>query len=275
MPPPFSTEYEQSEMVFAGDCAWFVTAGAGTRVFRTTNRGYTWFASTVGSQGTNWFPCIAFQDSHTGIYSEKVQENLVPHHYRKSTDGGATWVPLANSILDSIAPTGVRYVPGTSATYVIAGGMNSGMRGLAITYDAGDHWRLLDSSGALFLGFASDSVGWCSPHQHNNSVCKYVGPRLTSVEKEITSPASYVLEQNYPNPFNPSTTISYQLPMQSHVLLKIFDVLGREVATLVNEVKQLGMYSVQWDASGVASGVYLYRLSTTNFVQTRKLLLLR
>jgi photosystem II stability/assembly factor-like uncharacterized protein len=72
MPSAYSTEYEQSEMVFAGDCAWFVTAGAGTRIFRTTNRGYTWFASTVGSQDTSWFPCIAFQDSHTGIYSSYI-----------------------------------------------------------------------------------------------------------------------------------------------------------------------------------------------------------
>ena len=266
MPPAQSTEYEQSEMVFAGDCAWFVTAGAGARVFRTTNRGYIWYASTVESQNSNWFPCIAFQDSHTGIYSEKVQENLVPHYYRKTTDGGATWVPLSNSILDGIAPTGVRYVPGTIATYIIAGGMNSGMRGLAITYDVGDHWRLLDSSGALYLGFASDSVGWCSPHQHNNGVCKYVGPRLiTSVEKGITSTPSYILAQNYPNPFNPSTTLRYALPKDARVTLTIYNILGQRIATLKDEVQSVGYYNVVWDGrnefgSQVTSGVYFYRL---------------
>jgi photosystem II stability/assembly factor-like uncharacterized protein len=275
MPSAYPTEYEQSEMVFAGDCAWFVTAGAGARVFRTTNRGYTWYASIVESQNSNWFPCIAFQDSHTGIYSEKVQENLVPHYYRRTTDGGATWVPLSNSILDSIAPTGVRYVPGTRATYLIAGGMNSGMRGLAITTDAGDHWRLLDSSGALYLGFASDSVGWCSPHQHNNGVCKYVGPRLTSVEKWITSPPSYILAQNYPNPFNPSTTIHYALPHTSFVTLTVYNALGQQVAQLVNEQQQAGYHDVVFRGDGLASGVYFYRIQAGDFVSVKKLLLLK
>jgi hypothetical protein len=93
----------------------------------------------------------------------------------------------------------------------------------------------------------------------------------------------YSLSQNYPNPFNPSTVISFQIPMASHVSLKIFDLLGREVAALVNEEKRAGSYEVTFDGKNLSSGVYFYRLqagdpstgSGQRFVQTKKLSLLR
>ncbi len=93
----------------------------------------------------------------------------------------------------------------------------------------------------------------------------------------------FTLRQNYPNPFNPSTTISYQLPMQSYVTLKVFDTQGKEVATLVNSVEQPGDKSVNFNASNLASGVYYYRLqagdpstgSGQSFIETKKLVLLK
>jgi hypothetical protein len=88
-------------------------------------------------------------------------------------------------------------------------------------------------------------------------------------------PLEVSLQQNYPNPFNPSTTVSYDLPRTSRVTLSIFDILGREVATLLNGEKPAGRYTVHWDASGVSSGVYFYRLRAGDFVQTRRMLLLR
>lgn len=88
-------------------------------------------------------------------------------------------------------------------------------------------------------------------------------------------PNIYTLQQNYPNPFNPSTNISFTLPYQSHVSLKVYDILGKEVATLVNEVKAAGSYTKQWNASQFASGVYFYRLTAGSFYETKKLLLLK
>jgi hypothetical protein len=82
-------------------------------------------------------------------------------------------------------------------------------------------------------------------------------------------------EQNYPNPFNPMTNLQFSIVNRQLTILKVYDLLGREVATLVNEVRQPGTYTAHWDASGVASGVYIYRLSAGNFVQCKKLLLLR
>ena len=88
-------------------------------------------------------------------------------------------------------------------------------------------------------------------------------------------PSTYALDQNYPNPFNPSTTISYALPADAHVTLKVYDVLGKEVRTLVNEDSKAGTYETRFDASGLAGGVYLYRLQADGFVQSRKLMLLK
>ena len=88
-------------------------------------------------------------------------------------------------------------------------------------------------------------------------------------------PEIYELYQNYPNPFNPSTTISFLLPSKSFVSLKIFDLLGREVATLVSEEMLVGSYSQQWNASNMSSGIYFYRLQAGSFTETKKLILLK
>ena len=98
---------------------------------------------------------------------------------------------------------------------------------------------------------------------------------LTDTTPSQGIPNQFALEQNYPNPFNPATTIRYQLPAFGPVVLKVYDVLGREVATLVNEEKAAGKYSVTWNASSMSSGVYFYRLQTASFTKTKKLMLLR
>jgi hypothetical protein len=88
-------------------------------------------------------------------------------------------------------------------------------------------------------------------------------------------PSTYKLFQNYPNPFNPSTQISYSIPQKSHVFLKVYDMIGKEIATLVNESKPAGNYEVNFNASGLASGIYFYKLQTGNFIDTKKMILLR
>ena len=115
------------------------------------------------------------------------------------------------------------------------------------------------------------------------TICSTVGV----LDEGTDVPRQFTLEQNYPNPFNPSTTIKFSLPsagsnqakgrvgVGSYVSLKVYDLLGREVATLVNEMKEPGSYEITWDASGVASGVYLYRLKAGTFTETKKLILMR
>jgi hypothetical protein len=97
----------------------------------------------------------------------------------------------------------------------------------------------------------------------------------TNIESNTNNPVAFALDQNYPNPFNPSTTITYELPKTSDVRMSVFDMLGREVSVLVNERREAGVHDVKFDASGLSSGVYLYRLQAGSFVQTRKLMFVR
>jgi hypothetical protein len=92
---------------------------------------------------------------------------------------------------------------------------------------------------------------------------------------ETTMTKDFVLHQNYPNPFNPSTAISHQLPVTSHVDVRVYDVLGREVAVLVSEEMSAGTHSATWNAANMPSGVYFARLQAGNFTQTRRLLLVK
>jgi hypothetical protein len=97
-----------------------------------------------------------------------------------------------------------------------------------------------------------------------------------SVERENNAiPEKYSLSQNYPNPFNPSTTIKFSVPEQSNVVLKIYDVLGSEVANLVNETLDAGNYTVNFDASQFASGMYIYKITAGNFTTSKKMMLMK
>ncbi len=95
------------------------------------------------------------------------------------------------------------------------------------------------------------------------------------VDEPTVLPGEFLLRQNYPNPFNPVTTVRYQVPEQTYVTLRVYDALGREVATLVNGVQEPGYKSVGFDAGRLSSGVYFYRLMAGDFTETRKLVLLR
>ncbi|NWG29313.1 MAG: T9SS type A sorting domain-containing protein [Ignavibacteriaceae bacterium] len=113
----------------------------------------------------------------------------------------------------------------------------------------------------------------------SDSVMKMVlggAPDKISVDPPSSEmPTEYSLMQNYPNPFNPVTTISYLLPKNGLVTLKVFDILGTEVTSLVNETQEAGSYSVTFNASQLPSGIYFYTLTSNNFMSTKKLILLK
>ncbi|MCG8605635.1 T9SS type A sorting domain-containing protein [bacterium] len=106
----------------------------------------------------------------------------------------------------------------------------------------------------------------------------YLGDVVSSVEEHVAEdgiPSTFDLSQNYPNPFNPSTSINYSVARSSHITLRVFNLIGQRVATLVDGVRQAGSYTVNWDASNLASGVYVYRLDTGDRVFSRRMLLLK
>jgi hypothetical protein len=97
----------------------------------------------------------------------------------------------------------------------------------------------------------------------------------TDLQNEVLPAEDFVLYQNYPNPFNPNTVISYQLPVTGYVILKVYDVLGNEIAVLVDEEKSAGSYEVNFDGINLSSVVYIYKLETGLFIQTKKMILMK
>ncbi|MBK7631590.1 MAG: T9SS type A sorting domain-containing protein [Ignavibacteriales bacterium] len=123
------------------------------------------------------------------------------------------------------------------------------------------------------------SYTWVFTEWVNNHKYLYNYSPITSIETDRIQSIGYLLQQNYPNPFNPSTKISWQSPVDSWQTLKVYDILGNEVATLVNEYRNAGSYEVDFQSSvgshQLANGVYFYQLRVGDFVETKKMILLK
>jgi hypothetical protein len=128
----------------------------------------------------------------------------------------------------------------------------------------------------IYLAFPLESTANDSAF---NSVIKkassYFSSESSAVQKDAAMPIAYSLSQNYPNPFNPSTCINYSLPRTGHVSIKIYDMLGKEITTLVNTTMSAGNHSIGFNAEGCASGMYMYRIKADNFTMTKKMVLLK
>jgi len=202
---------------------------------------------------------------------------------------GLNFLPLVNNLTYgdfshylSVPP--IRYTlnitPGNSNTVVAS--FVADLRGLggaaAVVFASGFLDPSRNQNGPAFGLFAALPNGQivALPPAGSDESDGTDSPALAkSGESEQNGPAEFALSQNYPNPFNPSTTISYALPNPEFVSLKVYGILGQEMATLVNEQKAAGRYTVTLDASGFASGTYVYRLQAGSFVATRKLSVLK
>jgi hypothetical protein len=136
------------------------------------------------------------------------------------------------------------------------------------------YWKFDEGTGTITFDATSNQN-----HGTINGATWFPGTTSADNEKNFTQPDQFSLQQNYPNPFNRSTTIKYSIPTSEFVSLKVFDVLGNEVATLVNEEKPAGVYEVEFRSSvgnvQLASGIYFYRLTSGSFVETKKMQLLK
>jgi hypothetical protein len=139
----------------------------------------------------------------------------------------------------------------------------------------GDYWgRYNDLSTASGCGYTAWTMTTGPVGKANTRFTMNPGTAVTPIGT-ATVPQSYSLAQNYPNPFNPVTKINFAIPKQGFVTLKVYDMLGREVTKLVNEVKQAGTYSVDFDATRLSSGVYFYKLEAGSFVDTKRMVLVK
>ena len=136
---------------------------------------------------------------------------------------------------------------------------------------AGPNYILSGTVGEAFIGKSIN----VSHQKYAGFWYVYKQTTITAVEDEETIPTSFELKQNYPNPFNPSSIIKFGLPERSNVLIKIYDILGSEVITLVNAELEAGWYKKEFNASGYSSGLYIYRIQAGNYISTKKMMLLK
>ena len=131
----------------------------------------------------------------------------------------------------------------------------------------------LSTGGKPNLSFTMPSAGSYDIYFGDLSLQYSIGSKIIGIKE--TSPVQYELSQNYPNPFNPSTSISYSIGQGGMVTIKIFDILGQEIKTLVNEYNQAGSYNINFNADSLPSGVYIYSISSDNYISTKKMLLMK
>lgn len=236
-------------------------------IIRSTDYGLTW--NLVGEVPANLPVIYDFAwNSNNSVFAVTSKGIL------KSTDNGLSWFyPVG-----SITQYDVKCIAVNSNDYIYVG---TGNAGCLFSTNDGYSWETRNQgmTDTLINTMYISSNGFLYAGTRNKGVFRSVLP-ITSVEETNQYlPQNFMLYQNYPNPFNPSTKISWQSPVSSWQTLKVFDVLGNEVAALVDENKPAGSYEVEFNASSgirnLSSGIYMYQLRAGEFVQTKKMILIR
>ena len=253
-------------------------SGGGVKLYKTTNSGLNW--DTISNE--NGFSNMYFLDSLTGW---KSRGNI-----KKTTNGGESWttqiLPFGGMIFVSTMREFLTLnkdtLWGVGGAIRFGPGNNRGI--IWKTTNGGINWgyQLPDTNIHIVWYFYSDFVnklnGWA--YHPNTGVHTVTGGGDTTYYTGINQlsneiPKGFTLHQNYPNPFNPTTKIRFELSKASIVRLTVYDVLGKEITTLVSEKLSSGSYEVDWNATGYTSGVYFYRLETKDFSETKKMLLVK
>ncbi|MBU1680310.1 MAG: T9SS type A sorting domain-containing protein [Bacteroidetes bacterium] len=263
------------------------------KIYKSTDTGESWEVKTIGLNNvTNSFTSLVISEENSDllyISSNTWGDNY--NYFYKSTDGGETWQSIdvglrkitsrpqiSSILLDKNDPKRIM-VGLTALGQALTSSYFNG--GLYLTEDSGSTWKQIydgevnvlkaDNSSPrnIYLGTGYGLIEM--PDTFN----------VTSSQEIINSfPVEFDLLQNYPNPFNPQTTIRYNVAKRSVVIIQIYNLPSQKIATLVNEAKETGRYSVIWNGTNdyglsVASGVYLYRFYAGDFVDTKKLMLIR
>jgi len=187
----------------------------------------------------------------------------------KSTDNGISWVNKTGA------------GPDYSSLIINSDGvMCAGTRGYWVytSTDNGENWQLVKSGmgdDKFVLSLLTNSTGYLFAGMDYYGLYKSVNKVVTDVEDLKELPMDFDLKQNYPNPFNPSTKISWQAQSSGWQTLKVYDVLGNEIANLVEDYRNAGSYEVEFNASNLSSGIYFYTLIAGNYSQTKKMILLK
>jgi photosystem II stability/assembly factor-like uncharacterized protein len=239
--------------------------GDGDIILKTTNGGTSW-TTHVPSPGA-YYSCVYFVDENNGW---AVGDRVI-----HTTNGGANW------------STRINYNYGTYYFKTDFVDLNNGWivgrtsfinQLILKTTNGGLSWSS-QSTGTYHqlnsVNFRDNNVGWLVGE--NGTILHTTNGGVSFVEEEEIDevPTEFLIFQNYPNPFNPSTRIQYQVASNSYVSLVVYDILGNEIETLVNEEKPIGTYEITWYAEGLPSGVYFYQLKAGSLIETKKMMLLK
>jgi photosystem II stability/assembly factor-like uncharacterized protein len=244
-------------------------------ILRTTDGGNTW--SSVFSGSYVWHQLI-FLDSLNGFAVGNGGEAL--GHWGaifRTTNGGINWI----SALEDGSVGSFNTIAFSDANHIWVGGGSfshyPGPGKILFSRDQGENWSTQGefSNTVYDIFFINSSTGWVVGD--NGTILHTTNGGVTFVEEEQINeiPAEFLLSQNYPNPFNPSTKMKYSVTQTSQVQIKVFDVLGNEIETLVKEEKPAGTYELTWYAANLPSGVYFYQLQAGEYTAVKKMILIK
>jgi photosystem II stability/assembly factor-like uncharacterized protein len=247
-----------------------ITVGSGGKIFRTTDAGENWVQQSSGTVLSLNSICSIdasnFWIVGGGENIWSADTSIILH----STDGGVSWAEQSSSNLKSLFD--VIFTD-------INNGWAVGNYGTILrTTNGGNDWipQISGTTNSLNGVYFIDAFnGWAVGV--GGTILQTTNGGVSFVEEEQIDEiaTTYFLSNNFPNPFNPTTKIKYQIPELSFVTIKLFDVLGNEIETLVNEEKPAGTCELTWNAASRPSGVYFYQLKAGSFIETKKMLLLK
>ncbi|MCX6161149.1 MAG: T9SS type A sorting domain-containing protein [Ignavibacteriae bacterium] len=247
---------------------------ATARAYLTSNGGTNWYTGTLGITGT-FTAALAFNDNKlNGIAATSTSHPNIA----RTTNGGTTWSSVSVGGSGTSTLASMKWIQNSNTCYYVATmtsaagiyrSTNSGLNWSVMTAPAGQtgysHFDFA-LTGNTVTGFAIGASGIVLKLSETVT--------LTPSEGNII-PAEYKLAQNYPNPFNPVTKIGYSIPKSGYVTISVHDILGKEVAVIVNEYKNAGSFTVEFDAVKLTSGVYFYKIISGNFSDTKKMMVLK
>jgi hypothetical protein len=258
---------------------------------RSTDAGISWGADTrlTNNPAGSVYPSVAVSGSIVHVVWNDTRDGNYEIYYKRSTDGGVSWgaeIRLTNNIFFSEAPSVAVSGP---IVHVVWFDNRDGIDQIYYkrSTDAGISWgedtRLTNNTGSDYPSISVSGsvvhVVWQDYRDGNYAEIYYKrDPTGNTIGiKNITSeiPSSYSLQQNYPNPFNNTSNLKFQIVNTGDVKLVVYDIMGREVQTIVNESLKPGTYETTFDASMLTSGIYFYKLETVNFSETKKMILIR
>ncbi len=253
------------------DGMWFVNentgyVGGSNIILKTTNGGQNW-VNKVGSfiSGFETAQAVYFSDANTGYYCTNTSTTRIV----KTTDGGDTW--------NLINTTSAGAAWGMSFTSSTTGYVCTETGKVLKTTNGGLNWdvQITPLTENLYeIHFPSTDTGYIA--SWSGKILKTTNGGVTFIGKINNEvPERFILNQNYPNPFNPSTNISFSIPSRAFVKVQVFNIIGKLISEPVNEELAPGNYEITYNANGLSSGVYYYRLTAGDFSETKKMVLIK